>query len=164
MPLEPGSFENIDQGWRSCYGCGAMLKLVDLEFVQGLVTPTIGETLTGEDSGDTGVVDSYIMRGGTFNHGNAFGVVVLTNYTGTGTNGHYFTDGEIVDGSVGGANVLTANGDGLEKKTGLMYPRTKLAYYKGHWYCPLHLAMHVNWDAINDTTKPQMFEVHDEDV
>jgi len=76
-----------------------------LNFDSGSVEPQVGETLTGATSGAVGKVISVTVTGGTWGGGDAEGSIELGAVTGT------FQDNENVDGSVGGANMLTVDGD-----------------------------------------------------
>jgi len=74
-----------------------------LNFDSGSVEPQVGETLTGATSGAVGKVISVTVTGGTWGGGNAEGSIELGACSGR------FNDNEDIDGSVGGANMLTVN-------------------------------------------------------
>ncbi|MHA1613320.1 MAG: carbohydrate binding domain-containing protein [Candidatus Thorarchaeota archaeon] len=74
-----------------------------LNFDSGSVEPQVGETLTGATSGAVGKVISVTVTGGTWGGGNAEGSIELGACAGR------FNDNEDVNGSVGGANMLTVN-------------------------------------------------------
>jgi len=76
-----------------------------LNFDSGSVEPQVGETLTGATSGAVGKVISVTVTGGTWGGGDAAGSIELGAVSGT------FQDNEDVNGSVGGANILTVDGD-----------------------------------------------------
>jgi len=70
-------------------------------FTSGSVEFTEGETVTGASSGETGVVTSYNLEGGAWGDGDGAGALFLANLSGE------FTDGENLNGSVGGNNMAT---------------------------------------------------------
>jgi hypothetical protein len=76
-----------------------------LRFDSGSVAPVVGETLTGQSSSATGEVHKVVLHRGSYGGGDAVGYVALVSVSGT------FTDNEAVDGSAGGTDIFTANGD-----------------------------------------------------
>lgn len=74
-----------------------------MNYDSGSVAPVVGETLTGATSGAVGKVISYTLTGGTWGGGNAAGAITLGACNGR------FNDNENINGSVGGANILTVN-------------------------------------------------------
>jgi len=74
-----------------------------LNFDSGSVEPQVGETLTGATSGAVGKVISVTVTGGTWGGGDAEGSIELGACAGR------FNDNEDINGSVGGANMLTVN-------------------------------------------------------
>jgi len=74
-----------------------------LNFDSGSVEPQIGETLTGATSGAVGKVISVTVTSGSWGGGDATGSIELGACDGR------FNDNEDVNGSVGGANMLTVN-------------------------------------------------------
>jgi len=74
-----------------------------LNFDSGSVEPQAGETLTGATSGAVGKVISVTVTGGTWGGGDAEGSIELGACSGR------FNDNEDIDGSEGGANILTVN-------------------------------------------------------
>lgn len=130
-----------------CATCsGDLYKTVELQFDSGSVEPTEDETLTGATSGDTGVVDSVKLESGTWAGGDAVGTVYLTSPTGIGDDGECFEDDETVNGSTGGTNILTANGDGITKSDGMPWPEGETGLYKGQRYCAQHLEFVISQD------------------
>jgi len=76
---------------------------INLLFDSGSVEPQIGETLTGATSGAVGKVISVTVTSGSWGGGDAAGSIELGACDGR------FNDNEDVNGSVGGANMLTVN-------------------------------------------------------
>jgi len=74
-----------------------------LNFDSGSVEPQVGETLTGATSGAVGKVISVTVTGGTWGGGNAEGSIELGACAGR------FNDNEGINGSMGGADMLTVN-------------------------------------------------------
>lgn len=74
-----------------------------MNFDSGFKEPKINEILTGVDSGSTAKVVSVNKISGTWISGDAAGNIELRTCSGC------FNDNENINGSVGGANMLTAN-------------------------------------------------------
>ena len=85
---------------------------VGLDFDSGSVEFTVGETLTGNSSGDTGTVAAYEVASGSWAGGDAAGTVRLTSASGS------FTNNEQLNGSTGGNNMATADGTTDENNQG----------------------------------------------
>jgi len=105
VPKERGINLLINSGFGVWSQSDTNKGLGTLNFDSGSVEPQVGETLTGATSGAVGKVISVTVTGGTWGGGNAAGSIELGAVTGT------FQDNENVDGSVGGANMLTVDGD-----------------------------------------------------
>ena len=111
--------ERLDQRWRYCNLCGEAYAQYEIFFTGATVAPTVAETLTGATSGKTAVVSEVHRMAGTYAAGTAFGQVVVTSPSGD------FTDGETINGSVGGAAMLTCHYY-AEKRYGITYPESQL--------------------------------------
>lgn len=105
LPKERGINLLINSGFGVWSQSDDNKGLGTLDFDSGSVEPQVGETLTGATSGAVGKVISVTVTGGTWGGGNAEGSIELGAVTGT------FQDNENIDGSVGGANMLTVDGD-----------------------------------------------------
>jgi len=105
LPKERGINLLINSGFGVWSQSDDNKGLGTLNFDSGSVEPQVGETLTGATSGAVGKVISVTVTGGTWGGGDAAGSIELGAVTGT------FQDNENVDGSVGGANILTVDGD-----------------------------------------------------
>ena len=68
--------------WDECVMCGARRIRALVHFDSGSVEPTYGETVTGATSGDTMVMDRYVLISGTYAGGDAVGVFEGTSPTG----------------------------------------------------------------------------------
>jgi len=119
---------------------GEPVKTCELQFDSGSTIPVEDETLTGATSGDTGVVVSIRLESGAWATGDAAGTVLMSSPTGISDDFECFSDDELVTGSTGGTNILTANGDGIVKTEGMPYPEGQTGIYKGRRYCTQHLA------------------------
>lgn len=83
-------------------GSNSALGIIwSLAYDTGTTEPSLGETLTGDISGATGVVVGWTVTGGTWALNTAAGVIYLAAGTLT------FNGAETVDGSVGGDNMIT---------------------------------------------------------
>ena len=142
-PLHPKTrFPDVaGEGWGTCHLCGGNpWYMVEVNFDSGSTEPTVGETLTGAESEHSGIVVSYYKTTGEWGTGDAAGTVELSDCSNT-MDGLAFNDNEILNGSVGGSNLLTADGRGLEKGYGILYPRSHLVFEDGHYFCKPH----YNW-------------------
>jgi hypothetical protein len=120
-----------------CTLCGNRHTTVEFWFDSGSVEPTVGETLTGATSGDTGVVVSSTLYTGTFAGGDAKGTVELSDATGVSLR-FAFEEDEAINGSTGGDNMMTTDSVGSEKVYGRLYPDDATAMYNGKRYCLPH--------------------------
>lgn len=125
--------------WYNCELCGGQkYNYVELKFDSGSVEPTEGETLTGATSGDTMVVVSTQLLSGTYGGDDATGIVEGSSPTGVDDDGDWGTDNEAINGSTGGDNMMTANGEGIQKTYGIMYPKSALVKRDGKYLCKAH--------------------------
>lgn len=163
MPrLTPSSkfTENTGQGWHSCVLCGTLFNRVEIPFNDGGVEPTVGETVTGGTSGDTGVLEEVVVYGGTWGAGDATGVLVLKNYTGA-SEGLWGQDAENLNGSTAGNNFATTTSVGAVKKSGMMYPTNRMVRIDGKRYCATHAKMVSSAEQL-DLSKYVPEEISDE--
>lgn len=125
--------------WRSCVLCGNYYKRVELRFDSGSTLPVTDEVLTGATSADTMIVTAVRLVSGTWVGGDAVGIVEGKSMTGRDFDSRsFFQDNENINGSTGGANILTANGTGSEKIYGRLYPELQMILFRGKWYCNKH--------------------------
>ena len=121
------------QKWDACWLCGPLKYRALLYFDSCTAEPTVGETITGEASADTGVVEEYTMTSTTA------GVMELTSPTGYDSiENTIFSDNEKLDGTNAGLDFALANGDGGLHLSGHLYPLSELVYREGHYYCQPH--------------------------
>jgi len=142
-PLHPKTRfpDEAGEGWGTCRLCGGTpWYMVEVDFDSGSTIPTIGETLTGAESEHAGIVVSYYKTSGEWGTGTAAGTVEVSD-CGDTVDGLAFNDNEILNGSVGGSDMMTVNGRGLEKGYGIIYPVSYLVFEDGHNYCKTH----YNW-------------------
>jgi hypothetical protein len=79
-----------------------------IAFNAGSHEPNIGETLTDNTSGATGVLDGVTVTGGTYGGGNAAGTYYLRDVTGTWGSGHTIKQGtDTVATTTSGATLVT---------------------------------------------------------
>lgn len=133
--------EVLEQKWRWCVKCGQNFTQYEMDFLEGQVAPTVGETLTGQTSGKTATVVSVELMNGSYAAHTARGTVVLSSPTGD------FTDNELVNGSTSGTGKLRCR-TYLERRYGIPYPESSLSTWKGKEYCPFHARAlrHTQWD------------------
>jgi hypothetical protein len=113
--------------------------MVEVDFDSGSTVPSVGETLRGTESEHSGIVVSHHLASGAWGTGTATGTVELSDCTGA-VDGLAFNDNEILNGTVGGSDMMTVNGRGLEKGYGIIYPVSHLIFEDGHYYCKPHHA------------------------
>lgn len=89
---------------KNCVVVGNRITNRPLGFDSGSVEFTADEILTGAISGNTGTVSSWTVASGTWGGGDAAGTVYLNTVTGT------FNNDEALNGSIGGADIATADG------------------------------------------------------
>jgi len=72
--------KSFHQKHYTCVMCGGdFSNSCELQFTNGSVEPTVGETLTGAVSGDTGIVISVTLESGSWALGTAVGTVYLSS-------------------------------------------------------------------------------------
>jgi len=79
----------------------------------GTAIPLVGETLTGATSTFTAIVVGFFLTSGSWGAGTAAGTLFVEQASGA------FTPGENLNGSVGGANILTLTADFVAQPTAL---------------------------------------------
>ena len=158
-PLKLRDFREKIRGEKmvSCRLCGTEYTRVLVVFESGSVAPVEDEVLTGASSGATGVVTvfgaddrAYNLLSGTFAGGDAVGEVLLSSPTGANTSGWWGTKAEVLNGSVGGANIMTLTWEGIEQKFGIKYPLSWMEQYNDVWYCRPHAAFKQKTDALKE--------------
>ena len=138
--------QNKGDKWVSCWLCGEAYLFVSLPFTSGSVEPQLGETLTGAESGATGVVNRVDLQSGSWAGGDAAGYVYLVDPTGYSLDQwECFYAAEAVNGSVGGADILTvtAEANGILGRQGRLYPERETVEFRGRRYCLSHY--HMTW-------------------
>ena len=159
--IPPSQFwKNQGQGWRPCVLCGTLLKRVEVDFDDGGVEPTVGETVTGATSGDTGIITEVVLYSGSYAAGDAAGVIVMSTYTGDAS-GVWGQADENLNGSTAGDDFATTMYAGAVKKSGMMYPTNQMVRIDGKWYCKPHASM-VSASAELDLSRYVPDEVNDE--
>jgi len=154
MTIRPKSewSKKLGEKWKHCYYCDSLWYRAVLNFDSGSVEPTVGETLTGATSGDTGVVTDSTLTSGTYAGGDAVGWVEMSDVTGADSEqGQVFQDDETINGSTGGSDIMTANGVGIYQQYGLIFPKKDMIKYRGQWHCTEHFEWRWKrtWDEEN---------------
>lgn len=137
-PRPPALTPPQDEEWESCARCGKLQIRVWMRFDAGKSAPTVGETLTGDSSGDTGVVEKVVLEGGSYAGDDAYGTISLTSPSGIDAEGLWGTDNETLTGTTGGTAFLTLNDNGFEKRIGRLWPKDQLVFRKGKYWCEQH--------------------------
>lgn len=147
-PTTPNEFsQNKGDKWLSCWRCGEPYLFVTIPFTSGSVEPTLGETLTGSESGATGVVNRVDLNSGSWAGGDAAGYVYLVDPTGYSMDQwECFFASETVNGSAGGTNILTVTSEanGILGRQGRVYAERDTVLFRGKRYCLSHY--HMAWD------------------
>jgi len=102
-----------------------------MDFQDSSVEPTVAETLTGVTSAKTATVSSVKLDHGSYAAGTATGTITLTSPSGD------FTDGETINGSVGGNAMLVCHAY-VPRRSGKSYPESQLVEHDGKYYCRPH--------------------------
>ena len=133
--MSPGSHEK----WKACRLCTTRWVTAELKFDSGSTLPVVGETLTGATSGDTGVVTEIeTLLSGTW-AGDAAGYLHVDTLSGDDPEQYsIFSDDELINGSIGLTDMLTADGQGNVKIWAVLYPKRLMVKWRGHWYCQWH--------------------------
>lgn len=147
--------DRLGEKWRPCVLCQPKHKDAEVFFDSGSVEPTVGETLTGATSADTGVVVDTQLYDGSWADGDAEGVVTLTTLTGTSTDSDtlvetVFQDNENLNGSTAGDNCMTVDGTPQVNKYGRLYPQGQMVYRDGQWFCNAHAHYRYHHKDIDD--------------
>ena len=138
---------NGGEKWDVCHLCGSLYRQALVHFKQGTVTPTEHETVTGASSGDTGVLDRYVLVSGTFAGGDAAGIFILTSPTGYDDNNlEIFTKDESLNGSTSGNAFAVATNKGAVEVSGRMIPDSEIIEYRGKKYCKAHFRFKFEHD------------------
>lgn len=126
--------------WKPCRLCTTKWITAELKFDSGSTVPTVGETLTGATSGDTGVVTEIeTLLSGSWAGGDAAGYLHVDTLSGDDAEQYsIFSDDELINGSTAGSNCLTADGQGNVKIWAILWPKRLLTRYEGKDYCPEH--------------------------
>jgi hypothetical protein len=122
-----------------CHICGPEKTWAVVHFDSGSVAPTVGETVTGATTADTGVIDTVTLSSGSYAGGDAVGVIVLSSVTGYSRDTSLvFQDNEALTGSTSGADFATVNGVTGVTRNGRLYPEWATVEYDGRRYCNAH--------------------------
>jgi zinc transporter ZupT len=124
--------------------CGPVEYYVVVHFDGSSATPTVGETITGVTTLDTGKVSGVTM-GGTS------GVMILNSPTGYDAESSVmFQDNEALTGSISGVGFAFVDGACGVSKSGRMFPDKMLIEYQGKKYCQEHFYFRFQADWVND--------------
>lgn len=151
-PRPPSMLPGHHEKWKTCVMCSIEDRTCELKYDSGGTTePSVGETLTGATSGDTGVVTVVqTLISGTWAGGDAVGYITLDTLTGyDGEQLTMFEDNEAINGSSAGDNCLTANGEGQVNIDGIFYPRSLRIKYKGKWMCVWHYRFRIKLEELD---------------
>jgi len=141
----------------ACVICGPLKYRAVIHFDSGSKEPTVGETVTGATSTDTGVIEFAQLTEGSYANGDAVGVIILTSPTGYTENGYIFSDDENLNGTLAGDNFATVKGICGINKSGRLHPDGNLVEYQGKKYCHDHFAWRFR-QAWRDEDSPNINE------
>ena len=146
--------------WHTCCKCekNAYFR-VWLKFDSCSVEPQEDEVLTGASSADYGTVTEVDLVTGSYAGGDATGFVYMKDVSGI-IDMLCFEDNEAINGSVGGADMMTADNEGVQTKYGFMHPLSNLVEAEdGKWYCRAHYPYVKRRDWMDeseiDTSEPE---------
>lgn len=139
LPLYTDYQRDSGEKWDECVLCGPRLYTSLLHFDSCSVEPTLGETVTGATSTNTGVVSKYVKTSGAYTDGDAAGVLFFTSPVGYDAVQYtHFQNNEALNGSTSGNDFATANGAGALQVSGRMIPEHDLIKHEGKYYCRPH--------------------------
>jgi len=150
-PKVPPLTEITEQPRRTCQICGPFTDVVEIRFDSGSVEPTVGETVTGATSGDTGVVVEAVLESGTYAGGDAAGTISMSSPTGFSDQDLWGTDDEALNGSTSGDDMMTLNDNGFRKSVGRLWPEGELIKREGKYYCHEHYRFKFHMKDMLDT-------------
>ena len=158
LPPRSDFARNDGAKWYECVLCGIKRTKFLVHFDSGSKAPTVGETITGATSGDTGVVEGYTITSGAVADGDAVGVIEGNTPTGhDDVNLEVFNNNEALNGSTSLLDFATVNGKGAVQISGRLIPDSDIVEYQGKNYCRAHFRFlfEHEWadDAKIDTTK-----------
>ena len=121
--------------YRECRIHGPVIKQVELRITSGSVEPTVGETITGATSGDTGVVTSVHLESGTWAGGDAIATVYMNGHTGIDADtGEWGSTTETLNGSTSGSDWATRY-VAPEQVYGRLFAEQEMVNVDGEWFC-----------------------------
>ena len=139
-PYPNKEYENAR--YRECVYCGPLTERAELQFDSGSSEPSVGDVLVGATSTDYGTVVLVTLESGAWADGDAVGTIELSTLSGVDQDKlEVFEDNENINISGGTENVLTANGVGIIKRHGLLYPEQEMTKVDGRWFCNDHYQM-----------------------
>lgn len=151
LPIRSDYDKNPAEKWCECCLCGTKRIKFLVHFDSGSVAPTVGETITGATSADTGVVEGHTIYSGTVAGGDAAGVIEGSTPTGYDDNNlEIFQNDEALNGSTSGNDFATANHVGAIHITGRLIPESDTVVYRGKRYCRPHFMFKFRRQWQND--------------
>ncbi len=153
-----GFTEGQGDRYRHCHICGPVKYRAIIHFDSGSVEPTVGETVTGATSTNTGVIEYVQLTEGAYADGDAVGVIVLTSPSGYNANtSRIFSDDEALNGSAAGDDFATVKGQPGVTVSGRLHPDWNLVEYRGIYYCRDHFRWYFKQEW-QDEAKPDINE------
>ena len=138
-PTDPYPIRGVEnERYYSCVLCEPWHTYYEIRFDAATAAPTVGETITGVTSGDTGVVVSVALESGSYAGSDAAGTIELSGVTGSALS-LAFEDDEALTG--GTSFVGVANGQAIEKVYGLRYAEGDTAERDGRRFCQFHYSL-----------------------
>mgnify|MGYP003589432019 CR=1 FL=1 len=137
--------------YSECIMCGPLKLRAVIHFDSGSVAPTVGETITGATSADTGVLEYVILTSGSYAGGDAAGTMIVNTPTGYAENLSIFADDENLNGSTAGDNFATVNGICGINKSGRLHPDWNLIEYEGKKYCKDHFSFRFKAEWMDES-------------
>ena len=138
--------------YHACELCGTGYIYYELQYDALVADATVGETITGGSSGDTGVVVSVATETSTE------GTLELSGVTGA-SDDLAFTDNETLTGSVN--FTATANHQAIAKHYGKLYGEGDLVERDGKYYCKFHY--HLKYDYKDKREDSSIISEEDDD-
>jgi hypothetical protein len=135
----PDFTEGQGDKYYECHICGPQKYWSVIHFDSGSVAPTVGETVTGATTADTGTIETVTLSSGTYAGRDAVGVIVLSGVSGYNRDTLLvFQNDEALNGSTSGNDFATVNGTTGVTRNGRIYPEWAIVEYEGRRYCRDH--------------------------
>ena len=150
LPLRKDYPKDGANKWGECCLCGPARVSALLHYDNAAADPVVGEKITGDESGHSGVVSIVYSRGAD-SGGLYGGVVVFESISGyEDPQLTIFKCGETLTGATSGSAFARAKSDGAVQKFARLVNEDDLITFHGKKYCRAHFKFKFSHDWIDD--------------